>query len=165
MAGALFGVGLAVALLVASRPGAAVTPAPASLRIEAVPTGELEMTPAPPRPVLLARGLHPGGPPARGSLLVRNQTGRGLTVALRVEADTTALDGLLRVRVRDGGRVLSDSTLEGLALRPPRLRLASGQRTRLGLETWLPRHVLSGYEGVRAEASLEPVLSEVGSSR
>ena len=166
LAGALLGVGLAVALLVASRPGAAISPAPASVRFELAPRGELETTPAPPRPVLVARGLRPAGPRAGAALAIRNQTGEALALALRAKADTTALDGLLRLRLREGARVLADTTLEGLGLRPARLRLGSGQRARLRLEAWLPAEVLSGYEGARVEVSLEPALRRgAGGSR
>lgn len=162
--GALLGVGLAAVLLLASRPDAAVSPAPASVRFEVAPSGELETTPAAPRPVLVARDLRPAGPRFATGFAVRNQTGEPLALALRAEADTTALDGLLRLRVREGRRVLTDTTLEGLTLRPARLRLGSGQRARLRLEAWLPADVLSGYEGVSVDVSLEPALRRVGGS-
>jgi hypothetical protein len=156
-AGVLVGIGLAVSLLLVSRPSALVAPAPASLRVAVVPTGELEIAPPPPRPVLVAHGLRPGGRRASGGFVIRNQTGDGLAVALRADADSTSLDGLLRVRVRSGDRLIAETTLQGLRLRPIRLRLASGQRVRLALEAWLPKDVLSGYEGSRAEVSFTPL--------
>lgn len=161
-AGGLLGVCLAAALLLAFRPGANAAPFPASVRVAVAPTGELEVTPPPPRPVLAGAALRPGGPRARGGFLVRNQTGGELAVALKAEADSTTLDGLLRVRVQSGGHTLAETTLEGLELRPLRLRLASGQRARLGFEAWLPRDVLSGYEGSEVGVSLTPQLRRVG---
>jgi len=163
-AGGLLGICLATALLLASRPGASAAPFPASVRIAVAPTGELEVAPPPPRPALVASALRPAGPRARGGLLVRNQTGGELAVALKAETDSTALNGLLRVRVQSEGRLLAETSLEGLELRPIRLRLASDQRARLGLEAWLPGDVLSGYEGSAVEVSLIPQLRRVGGS-
>jgi hypothetical protein len=163
-AGALLGVGLAAALLLVSLPGAAGSPAPASVRVVVDPVGELEIDPAAARPVLAARGLKPGGPPASGSFLLRNQTGTNLAVALRAKADSTALNGLLRVTVRVGGRPAATTTLEGLQLHPIRLRLVSGQRVRVRLEAWLSSEVLSGYEGARVTVSLDPGVRTLGES-
>lgn len=162
LAGAALGIGLAVALLLASRPGAAGSPLPAGVRVEVAATGELEVTPSPPRPVLVADALRPGGPRAVSDFQVRNQTGAGLAVDLEASADSTALDGLLRLRVRGPGRVLADSTLEGVRRRPLSLRLASGQRARLRLEAWLPRDILSGYEGRLVTVSLVPEVQALG---
>lgn len=161
-AGALLGLALAVTLLLVSRPGAAGAGAPAAVSFAIAPVGELEVVPSPPRPVLEARSLRPGGARASGAFSVRNQTGEDLAVALRAEADSTALNGLLRVRVRSGGRVLADSTLEGLRVRPIRLWLASGQRARLRLEAWLPGQVLDGYEGALVDVALTPSLRVLG---
>lgn len=161
-AGALLGLTLAVTLLLVSRPGAAGTGAPAAVRVAIAPVGELEIVPAPPRPVLEARSLRPGGPRAGGAFSVRNQTGESLAVALRADVSSTALNGLLEVRVRNGGRVLSESTLESLRVRPLRLQLASGERTSLSIEAWLPAQVLEGYEGALAEITLTPRLQTLG---
>jgi hypothetical protein len=157
-AGALLGICLAVALLLVSRPDAAGAPLPASVRIAVAPVGELEIAPAPPRAALVANALRPGGRPARGAFTARNQTGEDLTVVLQADADSTALNGLLGVRVGAGNGPVEQTTLEGLRLHPIRLRLDSGQRTRLRLEAWLPAEVLSGYEGRQVEVTLTPVL-------
>lgn len=161
-AGALLGLALAVTLLLVSRPGAAGAGAPAAVRVAVAPAGELEVSPSPPRPVLEARSLRSGGPPAGGTFQVRNQTGEDLSVALRAEVDSTALNGLLEVRVRSGGHLLAESTLEGLRVRPIQLRLASGQRARLSLEAWLPSQVLSGYEGALVDVTLTPHVRALG---
>ena len=157
-AGALVGLALAVTLLLVSRPGAAGAGAPAAVSFAIAPAGELEVTPPPPRPLLGAPALRPGGPRARGVFTIRNQTGEDLAVALRAEVDSTALNGLLEVRVRSDGRPLAESTLEGLRVRPIRLQLASGQRDRLDLEAWLPSQVLEGYEGALVDVVLTPRL-------
>src|ERR1044071_1327553 len=131
VAGALVGVGLALALLFASRPGAVGSPLAAAVRVEVAPVGELEVTPPPPRPTFVADALRPGGPAAVGGFGIRNQTGEDLAVALAAGASSTALDGLVRLRVEAAGRVLADSTLQGLRARPLQLRLASGVGERL----------------------------------
>lgn len=162
LAGAALGVGLAVALLLASRPGAVSSPLPATVRVDVAPVGELEVDPSPTRPVLLADALRPGGRGAAGSFQVRNQTGDDLTIDLKATADSTALDGLLRLKLGTPGRLLADSTLEGVRRRSPRLPLASGQRVRLRLEVWLPKDVLNGYEGRSVEVSLVPEVRTLG---
>jgi hypothetical protein len=149
-------------LLLVSRPGAAGAGAPAAVGFAIAPVGELEVAPAPPRPLLEARSLRPGGPRASGAFTIRNQTGENLAVALRAEVDSTALNGLLEVRVRGDGRLLAESSLEGLRVRPIQLRLASGQRTRLGLEAWLPARVLDGYQGALVDVTLTPHLRTLG---
>jgi hypothetical protein len=160
-AGALLGLALAVTLLLVSRPGAVGAGAPAALSVAIAPVGELEIAPPPPRPLLEARSLRPGGPAAVGALAVRNQTGDSLAVALRAEVDSTALNGLLEVRVRSGGSVLAESSLESLRVRPLQLRLASGERARLNFEAWLPAEVLEGYEGAIVDVTLTPQLRTI----
>jgi hypothetical protein len=161
-AGALLGLTLAVTLLLVSRPGAVGAGAPAAVSVAVAPAGELEVVPAPPRPLLETRSLRPGGPVASGAFTVRNQTGEDLAVALRAEVDSTALNGLLETRVLGGGRVLSESSLEGLRVRPVRLRLASGERARLSFEAWLPAEVLNGYEGALVDVTLTPRVRTLG---
>jgi hypothetical protein len=164
-AGVLLGVGLAVFLLLTSRPGAAGSPLPATIRVAVAPTGELEISPAPPRPALLAPSLRPGGERAAGGFGLRNQTGSDLAITLKAEANSTALNGLLRVRVRIGGSLAADTTLQGLRRRPIRLRLDSGQGNYLRLEAWLPKDILSGYEGRLVTVSLVPAVRTLGGSR
>ncbi|MGD9736552.1 MAG: hypothetical protein AB7V58_13260 [Solirubrobacterales bacterium] len=164
-AGVLLGVGLAAFLLLSSRPGAAGSPLAATVRVAVAPTGELEISPAPPQPALVAPSLRPGGERAAGGFGLRNQTGSGLAVALKAEANSSALNGLLRVRVGVGGRQVADTTLEGLRRRPLRLRLDSGQGTHLRLEAWLPKDVLGGYEGRLVTVSLVPKATRLGGGR
>lgn len=161
-AGALLGLTLAVTLLLVSRPGAAGAGAPAAVAFAVAPAGELEVVPSPPEPVLETRSLRPGGTRAGSAFTIRNQTGEDFAVALRAEVDSTALNGLLQVRVRSKGSLLAASTLEGLRVRPIRLQLASGESARLGLEAWLPKQVLDGYEGAIVDVTLVPRLRTLG---
>jgi hypothetical protein len=164
-AGALLGLTLAVTLILVSRPGDAGAGAPASVSVTVAPAGELEISPPPPQPVLEVRSLRPGRPPASGAFAVRNQTGEDLGVALRAEVSSTALNGLLEVRVRSGERLLAESSLESLRVRPIRLQLASGQRAFLSFEAWLPAQVLEGYEGALVDVTLTPRLRQLGGGR
>lgn len=161
-AGALIGVGLVVGLLVASRPGAADSKSPASARIAIVPSGEFEIRPQPPKPFLTAAAMRPGSGPTAGGFRMRNQTGKDLAIALKVTANSSALDGLLRIRGRIGRRVVADTTLEGLRRRPLRLQLLSGQAARVRLEAWLPTDILSGYAGRLVDVTLVPDARALG---
>src|SRR4051812_1144168 len=163
VAGAVLGIGLALALILLSRPGAAGSPLPAAVDFAVVPSGELEIVPPPPRPAFVAAGLRPGGQRDVGVFGLRNQTGDDLAVVLKADADSTALDGLVKVRVRriGSGRVLG-TTLESLQLRPLALRLDSGRRARLRIEAWIPADVLSGYEGRLVRVTFDPDLRRLG---
>jgi hypothetical protein len=161
-AGAILGLGLALVLLTTSRPGAAGSPLPAAIRVSIAPRGELEVTPAPPRPLLVARSLVPGRRVAGSEFAVRNQTGNDLEIVLRAGADSSALDGLLRVRLGAAGKTLADTTLQGMRQRPVSLRLASGVRVELRIQAWIPSDVLSGYEGRMVHVSLVPEVRTIG---
>jgi hypothetical protein len=129
------------------------------------PAGELEVSRPAPRPLLVANSLRPGGRRAATDFRVRNQTGVALALRLRAEPDSTALDGLLRLRLLEGHRVLADSTLEGLGLHPAVFDLRSGEARYLRLEAWIPRDVLSGYEGRLVHVTLVPRTVPVGGGR
>jgi hypothetical protein len=165
LAAAVLGIGLVAALLAVSRPGAAGSPLPASVRVSMAPAGELEANPASPRPILLANSLLPGRRPVAAAFSVRNQTGDALAISLRTSADSTALDGMLEVRLSAGPRTLADTTLQGMRLRPVRLKLASGTRAHLRIEASIPADVLSGYEGRLVHIALTPVVSPLGGQR
>ncbi|HYJ23013.1 MAG TPA: hypothetical protein VEW07_13435 [Solirubrobacterales bacterium] len=165
VAGAILGVGLALALVLVSLPAATSSPLPATVRVSMVPAGELEVTPSPPSPILLAGALRPGEGPASADFQVRNQTGSDLEVALRTSADSTVLDGLLRVRLSDSGGTLADTTLQGMRQRSLGLRLRSGERARLRIQLWIPSDVLSGFEGRLVHVSLAPTVRTVGGRR
>lgn len=164
-AGALLGTGLALAFLLATLPGANSAPLPATVRVSVAPTGELEVMPSPFRPVFVADSLLPGHRSANGAFRVRNQTGETLAIRLRTTADSTALDGLVRVRLSADGNLLADTTLQGLQRRAVGLDLPSGARSRLRLEAWIPNDVRTGYEGRRVEVLFVPAARVLGGRR
>jgi hypothetical protein len=151
------GAGIAAFLLLAARPSHDVPELPARVSFSVAPTGEFEVTPTAPRPVLDAHALSPLGKPATTSFTVRNQTSQTLPLGFRGHPDSRALDGLVRVRLTAGREQLASTTLQGLrAGTEPVLRLPSGDSRRIRLETWIQRSVSEGYQGVRADVSLIP---------
>jgi hypothetical protein len=162
-AGVLAGAGLAILLLAAGRPSADYTSLPARASVTVGLTGELGVTPALPKPVLASRGIVPGAAPATADAAVRNQTGRGLTVAFRGDAPARDLDGLLRVRLSADGQTLADTTLQGLrdGTRAP-LRLDAGAQRTLRVELWIPESITAGYQGRTAAITLTPVVRIAG---
>jgi hypothetical protein len=154
---AAIGAGLVIALVAMARPaGGRGGVAAAALRFTAAPDGAVALTPAAPRALLASGPLRPGDH-AAGTLRLRNQTGSRLAVGLRAEPSSTALDGLARVRVVAGGRVLADNTLQMLRRGTPgRLRLAPGAGTRVRVVASIPADAESGYEGARVAVRLVP---------
>jgi len=157
--GVILGAGAVALVLVLARPGARASHAPAMVQLSIGASGELDISPPPPRPLLRSGTLVPGGQAAAASFSVRNQTGRTLLVGFRAAADATALDGLLRVRLDEAGAALADTTLQGLrqggaATRP----IAPGATRQLSVTIWIPRDISDGYEGQQALISLLPVV-------
>lgn len=145
--GVLLGVGVAASLLIASRPSANVARLPAIVSFTIAGSGELEVTPRPARPLMIARSLTAGGAPASATFTVRNQTARTLTVAFGARGGGRELDGLLRIRMDAGHRTLADSTLQGLRHASARtLRLRSGATRAITLTAWIPAQT-NDYEG------------------
>lgn len=158
VAGVLLGVAAAASLLIAARPSADFSRLPASARFTVSVTGELEVTPAPPRPFLIARALTPGGRRAAASFTVRNQTGVTRGVGFRAHAGARDLDGLLRIRLRAGTTTLADTTLQGLRHgSASSLRLSSGAARRVDVEAWIPDGI-NDYEGRDVVVALTPTL-------
>lgn len=163
VAGALLGAGVAVLLLVGARPSSSFATLPGSVRFSVPLTGELEVRPAAPRPVLAIPALLPGTRPDAATVTLRNQTGRTLAVDLRARAATHDLDGLLRVRLRAGGRLLADTTLQGLRHGEHfALRVPSGARRTLRLQAWLPAAITDGFQGRSVDVTLQPVTRVQG---
>lgn len=155
-AGAATGFVLVAALIVAARPaGGDGGVLPASIRFLGLGDGAVALSPAA-RPLLRSGPLRPGDG-AGGSVVVRNQTGTTLAVRLRAHPDSTALDGLARVRLQTAGETLFDGTLQALrqGTSVP-LRLAPGAARRLRITATLPAEVETGYEGRRVDVNLEP---------
>jgi len=161
IAGALLGAGVALALLLATRPSASFARLPASVGFTIPATGELAVTPAPGRPFLLARALTPDGPPARARFTLRNQTGETLAVGFRADAGARQLDGLLRIRLRAGDTTLANTTLQGLRNGSATVLLRSGAARSISLEAWIP-DATNDYEGRHADVALTPTLRTRG---
>jgi hypothetical protein len=158
VAGVLLGAGVALMMLFAARPSANFARLPASASFAVAVTGELAVTPAPPKPFLVARALTAGGPPAASSFTVRNQTGTTLAVGFRAQALARDLDGLLRIRLRAGDTALADTTLQGLRQgSASRLRLPSGAALGVSVQAWIPDGI-NDYEGRDVAVELTPTL-------
>ncbi|HET7444622.1 MAG TPA: hypothetical protein VFJ57_08190 [Solirubrobacterales bacterium] len=129
---------------------------PASLRVSASQDGALAVSPAAPKAVLEDARLRPGAH-AGGQLRLRNQTGSQLAVRLRAEPTSTALDGILRVRIEAGGESVFDSTLQALRQgTEDAIRLGPGQETAVRVSTWIPATEATGYEGRHVDVLLVP---------
>jgi hypothetical protein len=157
--GLAIGIAIAAAFLLASRPDAQAPDAPAGIRLTVPLSGELEVTPS--RPVLSSGELTAGGPAAAGSFRVRNQTGEALTVGFRAESGSTALDGLLRVRLSSSGAQLADTTLQGLRSGTPAgLRLLPGDEADVQVQAWIPPEVTEGYQARHVTSLLTPTIAD-----
>ena len=107
-------------------------------------------------------GKRPGGKKAGAAFSVRNQSGAKLAIEFHAGADSTELDGLLRVRLSAAGRTLADTTLQAMRQRPVGIELASGGLARMRVAVWLPADVLAGYEGRMVHVTLVPQVRAVG---
>jgi hypothetical protein len=158
--GALLGIALAGSLVAIARPSSEVPTIPATVSFEVPLSGELEVDPVAPRPVLDSASLQPESPRGSTSFDVRNQTADRLSVGFKAESAGTSLDSLLRIRLSFGGAVIADTTLQGLrAGSESTVSLDSGQSAAIRLEAWIPPSVETGYESQRANISLVPELS------
>jgi hypothetical protein len=156
--GSALGLGLAAAIVLASWPAANANGLTATVRFSVPPSGELAVTPTSPRPVLVAAGLRPGSTPAVSSFEVQNQTASPMALRFRAQPNSTALDGLLQVRLSSGRLTLSRTSLQGLlqgSATP--LQLPAGASQRVLLEAWMPSTVGDGYEGRLIDVSLDPL--------
>jgi hypothetical protein len=155
--GALLGLGIALAIVLVARPSANGAGLTATVRFSIPPSGELARTPPAPQPVLVADSLRPGAGRTAGSFLLHNQTPRAMTLNFVARPSSTALDGLLQVRLRAGGQTLASGALQGMLHGSSgSLRLPSGATRRLKLEAWMPADVGDGYEGRLIRVALIP---------
>jgi hypothetical protein len=145
----------------ATGPLAKAPQVPATARFILAPGGELEQV-APAAGPLLDATLRPGGARTSGTFAIRNQTGTTLGVSLRARPDSTALDGLLRVRLAFEGRTLASTTLQGLRAGSDTVRIPSGATRMLRLEAWLPRDPAGDSAGVPVDVSLVPATTPIG---
>lgn len=134
---------------------------PASLRVAVSQDGALVVSPAAPKPVLEDARLRPGAH-AGGELRLRNQTGERLAVRLRAEPSSTALDGILRVRIEAGGQSVFDSTLQALRQgTEDAVLIGAGRAAPVHVSAWIPATEATGYEGRQVDVLLMPEESPV----
>jgi hypothetical protein len=160
VAGLVLGAVACAALLVSpriSRPAGVVD---AALTLTASPTGELAVTPI--GTVLDSGRLAPGAPAARGTMVVRNQTGIPLAVRLRAKPVTGDLDDVVRLRIRDADHTLFDGSLARLRSGTRPIGLAPGAGQRLRIAATLRAHAPDGFEGRTDEVALELTSTTTG---
>jgi len=146
--GFLAGLSIAIAAVVAWRIPPGTGTLGTDLTIAVVPTGELDVSA--PGPFVTGTGLRPGteSDAPSGSVKVRNETGSTLSFRVKVVPSIADLDRLLWIEVEAGGAQLFRGPLGDLREASERtFRLASGQKTTIGVRAWLPASVTSGYEG------------------
>src|ERR1700712_4359545 len=154
---ASLGVSIVAAVVLLARPaGGHGGVLPASLRFTASEDGAVALAPLAPEPVLAGGAMRPGSR-AAGSLVLRNQTGERLAVRLRANPSSTALDGIARVRIRNGARTIFDSTLQALRQGSEAVRLAPGKAATARVIAWIPAETETGYEGRHVDVGLETV--------
>ncbi|MFN8160603.1 MAG: hypothetical protein U0R52_06110 [Solirubrobacterales bacterium] len=160
VAGAILGLCLAVALIVFAGPaGGHGGVLPAAVGFAARQDGALAMSPPAPEPFVRADGLRPGDR-AAGTVRMANQTGVPVRARLRAAPSSTALDGVLMVRVLAEGRTLADGTLQSLRSGTRSLRLAPGASAAVRVVAWLPLATETGYEGRRVKVAM--IAEEAG---
>lgn len=129
------------------------------LRLAARASGEL----APDRagPFVVAGALIPGAV-ARGSVVVRNQTGARLAVRVRALGKYRDADDQLAVELAAGGRQLVRDRL-GALRRASRASfiLAAGDAERITARAWIPDGGGDGWSGRVADVGLEFVARPV----
>lgn len=152
--GLLFGA-LVVAtwLAVSGRPADAPEPA-ASIRLGAIASGELDISPLE-KPVLAADDLRAGGRGKSGTLRVRNITPRSAAFAIRTTGEKRELDSAAWIEITDGDRILLDASLAGShAWTGKDLELASGETRELEVRVWI-REDADGWQAGRGDLTLE----------
>ena len=117
LAGLLAGLVL-VALVAVGSWRVPASPQAAGLEVDlrAVPTGEVGVAPA--GPVLRGAELTPGGEAARARLRLSNRTAAALAARPLVTGGEPALDRLVEVELREGGRLVFRGPLTRLRAQP-----------------------------------------------
>jgi hypothetical protein len=120
----------------------------AQARFTAVAPGELTVAPA--GAFLSARGVR-----ARGALVIRDITGRPVSVELRARPSTRQLDRLLRVAISDQGRVRFRGRLARLRAWTAVASLRARASRRLAVRAWLPTGARSRAAGAIVDVMVE----------
>jgi hypothetical protein len=164
LAGGALGVCLAIAAIVLALPGRGRGGVlPATLDVAVRGGAAIASAPAAPNVVLHAGGLRPGAAGRAGAFELANQAGQGLRVSLRATASSTALDGIVRLRVRAGRRTLADETIGQLrAGGSAPLPIPPGGRRAVRVSAWIPGEVETGYEGRDVRLELLPTPAAAG---
>ncbi|HEU0024480.1 MAG TPA: hypothetical protein VFQ12_07610 [Thermoleophilaceae bacterium] len=141
-------------LAIAGQPADAPPPS-ASIRLGALATGELAISPLE-KPVLAAADLRPGQAGEEGTVTIRNQTPRALEVSLRTSAVTRELDRSAWIDVAERGRSIVREPLGGTrSWSPAAVRLAPGEKRTLSARVWIPERAEDGWQAARGDAMLE----------
>jgi hypothetical protein len=149
-------VGLAIALsaIVAWRIPGGTGVLGADITLAVNPTGELGVSPT--GSFLQASHLQPGLPPKQGTFDIRNQTGRTLSVRVRVTPSDPGLDDVAWVEVAVDGGSIYRGTLGGLrSWSASVVTLPSGDQQTVSFQTWLPASVDRGYQGAIEVVTVE----------
>jgi hypothetical protein len=151
--GIAIGVVLAGAALAAWRVPGGESTLGADVRVDAVQTGEIGVSPL--RPFVNAVSLLPGSH-AGGKVGLRNQTGVPLRVRVRALPSGRDLDSLLQVRIENGSQTLFTGSLGELrrADSAPVL-LAPGASRKLSVRVSLPAGLRSGFQGRIVDVTLQ----------
>lgn len=159
-AGGILGMALAAVVVLAARPAGDTAGLTATARFSVPPSAELAVTPGSPSQVLVADGLRPGGKRASASFEVHNQTAAAMRLTFRARPSSTALNGLLQLRLSSGRLLLTRAPLQGLLHGVSHaLALPAGATRRLSLEAWIPSDAGDGYEGQLVRVALVPSAS------
>jgi hypothetical protein len=163
VAGLVLGAAACAVLLLGTHIGRPAGALDAALTLTSAPTGELGVTPT--GTVLAVRNLQPGAPPARGSLVVHNQTGIPLAVRLSARPMSGDLDSDARLRITAGAATLFDGTLGALRDGTRRIVVQPGQGRRLGIAVSLSPGDASSAQGRSDDAALELTSTPVTPTR
>lgn len=151
--GIVLGVALAGAALAAWRVPGGESTLGADVRLDAVQTGEIGVTPL--RPFVNAASLLPGAH-AGGNVGLRNQTGVPLQVRVRALPSTPDLDSVLQVRIQNGSQPLFTGPLSELRRAgSAAVSLAPGASRKLNVRVSLPAGLQSGYQGRIVDVTLQ----------
>jgi hypothetical protein len=150
---AVAGVGLCLLALAAWRLPTSGSPPGLDLRLIVAPPGELTVDSA--GVIASARAMRAGDNPARGSIRLRNISGRPLLVHLVALPSVKALAQTVRMRVAGGGRILVVGTLASLEQPSgPGVEIPARGSRRIGVSAWMPAEAI-GYRGRILDVTLE----------
>jgi hypothetical protein len=159
----LAGAAIALAIAIAGRvDGGSAVPGAELTLAAATPEGLVALPDA--KPFLHGRDLRPGGPPATGSLRIRNAADRPLAVRIGMVAPSHELDGLLAVRLATRGRVLRDGRLGRLEPAGKPIALAPGEERTIRVRAWLPETDASDWQARAVEGSIRFAVRPLGRS-